>query len=159
MLTPTKHVCIMRLDKAILLYAILKGYNISFGKIIEKSILDYQSNNFFSHMPHPSILTHLCIKGGVTFDKEKEEKCYTISPLTLTTFTKTSANKGKEILKGVKKEGEHKEVKLNNNEPSDQALSINKEQIRNVRQGSASPYWVMYLEAKAYQEDQVKSSR
>ena len=103
MLTPTKHVCTMRLDKAILLYAILKGYKISFGKIIEKSILDCQSNNFFSHMPYPSIITHLCIKGGVTFDKEKEEKCLTISPLTLTTFTKTSANNGKENLKGVKK--------------------------------------------------------
>ena len=62
-LTPTKHVCIMRLDKAILLYAIFKGYKISFGKIIERSILEYQSNNFFGHMPHPSIITHLCIKG------------------------------------------------------------------------------------------------
>ena len=38
MLTPTKHVCIMRVDKAILLYTILKGYKISFGKIIESSI-------------------------------------------------------------------------------------------------------------------------
>ena len=71
MLTPTKHVCTVRLDKVILLYAILKGYKISFGKIIEKSILEYQSNNFFGCMPHPSIKAHLCINGGVTFDKDE----------------------------------------------------------------------------------------
>ena len=112
-LTLTKHVCTMRLDKAILLYAIMKGYKISFGKITEKSILDYKSNNFFGHMPHPSIITHfghmphpsiithLCIKGGVTFDKEEEENCLAISHLTLTTITKTLENKGKEKLKGV----------------------------------------------------------
>ena len=72
-LTPIKHVCTMRLDKAILLYAILKGYMTSFGKIIKKSILDYQSNNFFGHIPHPSIITHLCIKGGVTFENKKKK--------------------------------------------------------------------------------------
>ena len=70
-LTPTKHVCTVRVDKAILLYAILKGCKISFGKIIERSILEYQSNNFFGLMPHPSIITHFCIKGGVTFDKDE----------------------------------------------------------------------------------------
>ena len=48
---------------------------------------------------------------------------------------------------------------MNNNEPSDQALVISKEQIRIVRQGSASPDWVMYLEAEAYQKDQAESSR
>ena len=95
MVTPTKHVCTMRLNKPILLYAILKGYKISFGKIIEKSILEYQSNNFLGHMLHPSIITHLCMKGGVTFDKDEEEKCPTISPLTLTAITKTLVSKGK----------------------------------------------------------------
>ena len=71
MLTPTKHVCTVRVDKAILLYAILKGCKISFGKIIERSILEYQSNNFFGLMPHPSIIIHLFIKGGVSFDKDE----------------------------------------------------------------------------------------
>ena len=92
-LTPTKHVCTVRLDKVILLYAILKGYKISFGKIIEKSILEYQSNNFFGCMPHPSINAHLCINEGVTFDKDEEEKCPAISPLTLIAITKTPASK------------------------------------------------------------------
>ena len=94
-LTPTKHVCTMRLNKAILICAILKGYKINFGKIINKSILEYQSNNFFGHIPHPSIITHLCKKGGVTFDKEEEEKCPSNPSLTLNTITKTPANKEK----------------------------------------------------------------
>ena len=46
---PTKHVSIVRQEKAILLYAILKGYKISFGKLIEQSILMYQSSNFNGH--------------------------------------------------------------------------------------------------------------
>ena len=146
-LTPTKHVCTVRLDKAILLYAILKGYKISFGKIIDKSILDYQSNNFFGHIPYPSIITHLCIKGGVTFD-QKEEKYPATSSLTLTTITKNPANKGKEKLKVVKEEGRDKATELDNNEHSDQAVS--KEKMRNVRKGSAIPDWVMYPEAEAY---------
>ena len=87
--------CTVRVDKANLLYAILKGYKISFGKLIERTILEYQSNNFFGHMPHPSIITHLCIKGGVTFDKDEEEKCPVVSLLVLTTITKTSASKRK----------------------------------------------------------------
>ena len=87
--------CTVRVDKAILLYAILKGYKISFGKLIERTILEYQSNNFFGHMHHQSIITHLCIKGGVTFDKDEEEKCPVVSFLILTTITKTSASKRK----------------------------------------------------------------
>ena len=111
--------CTVRLDKVILFYAILKGYMISFGKIIEKSILEYQSNNFFGHTPHPSIIAHLCIKGGFNFDKDEEAKCLAISPLTLITITKTPASKGKEKLKRVEEEGGDKEVEMNNSEPSD----------------------------------------
>ena len=96
MLTPTKHVCTMRLDNAILIYAILKGYKISFRKIIEKSILEYQRNKFFGHMPHPSFITHLCIKGGVTFDKDEEDKFPAVSHLTLIVITKTPTSKGKD---------------------------------------------------------------
>ena len=156
LLIPTKHVCTVRLDKAILLYAILKGCNIRFGKIIEKSILEYQSNNFFGHMPHPLIITHLCIKGGVTFDKYEKEKCPVISPLILTAITKTLASKGKEKLKGVEEEGGDKEVEMNNSEPSDQSLVISKEQTMNVRLGSASPDWVAYLEAEVYQKTKLR---
>ena len=48
---------------------------------------------------------------------------------------------------------------MNNSEPSDQALGIRKEHIRNERQGSASLDWVMYLEEEVCHKDQAKSSR
>ena len=40
-LTPSKHLSTVRREEAILLYALLKGYKINAGKIIEKSILGY----------------------------------------------------------------------------------------------------------------------
>ena len=98
---PSKHVFTVREEEAILLYAILKGYKISFGKIIEISILSYQSSKFRGHMPHPLIITHLCIKGGITFNRYEENTYPKTSLLTLTTFTKPSSNKGKGKLKEV----------------------------------------------------------
>ena len=53
------------------------------GKIIKESILDYAENNFSGIIPHPSLITLLCIKGGVKFD-EAEEKSPKASHLTLT---------------------------------------------------------------------------
>ena len=40
-LRPSKHLSTVRREKAILLYALLKGYKINVGKIIENSILGY----------------------------------------------------------------------------------------------------------------------
>ena len=120
--------------------------------------MEYQSNNLFGHMPHPSIITHLCIKGGVAFNKAEEEKCPKIFPLTLTAITKTPASKGKENLKGVEEERGDNEVEMNISELSNQTLVIRKEQTRNERERSASLDWVMYPEDIAYQKDQVESS-
>ena len=52
-------------------------------KIIEESILDYQENKLSGNIPHPSLITLLCVKGGVKFSKEEEERCQKASPLTL----------------------------------------------------------------------------
>ena len=38
---PSKHLCTVREKEAVLLYAILKGYKFSVGKIIENSIMSY----------------------------------------------------------------------------------------------------------------------
>ena len=65
--TPSKHVSTMRQDYAILLYALVKGYSLNVGKIVEQSILDYAENNFLGNIPHPYLITLLCIKGGATF--------------------------------------------------------------------------------------------
>ena len=52
------------------------------GKIIKESILDYAENNFSGNIPHSSLITLLCIKGGVKFN-EQEEKSLKASSLTL----------------------------------------------------------------------------
>ena len=76
--------------RAILFYALVKGWSLNVGKIEEQSILDYAENNFSGNIPHPSLITLLCIKGSVTFN-ETEEKCPRPSPLTLTGVLKTLA--------------------------------------------------------------------
>ena len=65
------------------------------GKIVEQSIMDYTENSFSGNIPHPALITLLCIKGGVTFN-ETEEKCPRSSLLTLTMVIKTPAQ-GEEI--------------------------------------------------------------
>ena len=78
----------MRQDRAILLYALVKGFNLNVGKIVEQSILDYSKNNFSGNIPYPALITLLCIKErGVTFN-ETEERCSKSSPLTLTRVLK-----------------------------------------------------------------------
>ena len=73
----------MRRDRPILLYALVKGYEVNVGKIIEESILDYTKEDFIRNIPHPTLITLLCIKGGVKFNEEGEERCPKASPVTL----------------------------------------------------------------------------
>ena len=68
-LTPSKNVSIVRQVRAILLYALAKGFNLNVGKIVEQSILDYSERNFSGNIPHPALITLLCIKGSVTFSE------------------------------------------------------------------------------------------
>ena len=64
-LMSSKHLSTVRRDEAILLYALLKGYKIYVGKIIQKSILNYSKRKCRRMIPHPAIITRLCIQGGV----------------------------------------------------------------------------------------------
>ena len=52
------------------------------GRIIEESILDYVESKFSRNIPHPSLITHLCINEGVKFNDD-EERYPKASPLTL----------------------------------------------------------------------------
>ena len=79
------------------MYAILKGYKFSVGKIIENFILSYFKSSYKGLVPHPALITRLCILGGVEGDCEEEETCPRASPLTLIGITKGPKNKGKEI--------------------------------------------------------------
>ena len=53
------------------------------GKIVKESNLDYVRGKFSRTIPHPSLITPLCIKGGVKFNEGEEERCPKASPLTL----------------------------------------------------------------------------
>ena len=94
----------MRREEAILLYALLKGYKINVGKIIEKSILGYSKGNGKGMIPYLGTITRLCIQGGVDEEWGIEETYTRASPLTLTSVTKGPKNRGK----GGKKETEEK---------------------------------------------------
>ena len=81
--------------KAILLYALLKGYKIDVGKMIENSILSYFEGKCRGMIPHPATITNLCIQGGVKKEWGIEETYPRASPLTLTGITKGPKNRGK----------------------------------------------------------------
>ena len=88
MFKPSKHISTVRKDCALLLYVLVKGFELDVGRIIKESILDYVENNFSSNIPHPTLITLLCIKEGIKV-AEDEEKSLEASPLTLTGVLKT----------------------------------------------------------------------
>ena len=77
------------------LYAILKGYKFNVGKLIENLILSYYKGGYKGLIPHPGLISRLCILGGVQGDWEEEENCPKTSPLKLTRITKRLKNKGR----------------------------------------------------------------
>ena len=101
-LMPFKHLSTVRREEAILLYALLKGYKINVGKIIEKSILGYSESKYMGMIRHPATITRLCIQEGVEEEWGTEETYPRASPLTLTCITKGPKN----IRKGKEKEAE-----------------------------------------------------
>ena len=94
----SRHLSTMRKEEAILLYALLKGYKINVGTIIEKSILSYFESKYRGMIPQPATITRLYIQGGVEKEWWIEETYPRVSPLTLTGITKGPKNrwKGKE---------------------------------------------------------------
>ena len=102
---PSKHLCIVKEKEAMLLYAILKGYKFSVGKIIKNSILSYYREGYKGLISHPALISGLCILGGVQGNWEEEENCPKTSSLTLTRITKGPKNRGREReVKAVKEE-------------------------------------------------------
>ena len=91
-LVPTKHVCTVREQEAIILYAMLKGYKLNAGAIIENSIMKYHEGNKRGLIPHLATITRLCIRAGVKGIWEEEEECPKASPLTLTGVSKGPRN-------------------------------------------------------------------
>ena len=107
-ISSSKHFSTVRQDHAILLYALVKWFNLNVGKIVEQSILDYHENNFSGNTPYPALITLLCIKGGVTFN-EMKEKFPRSSPLTLTGVLKAPVQ-GEEVERTRKRKRENLEL-------------------------------------------------
>ena len=124
-LIPTKHVCTVREQEAVLLYAILKGYKVNAGAIIENSIMKYHEGNRRGLIPHPATITWLCLKAGVKGNWEEEEECPRASPLTLTGVSKGPRNLKK---KGVMVETESKDEEENVRQEEDNQMVENREE-------------------------------
>ena len=115
-LVPTKHVCIVREQEAVILYAIMKGYKLNAGAIIENSIMKYHEGNKRGLIPHPATITRLCIRAGVKGIWEEEEECLKSSPLTLTGVSKGPRNLKK---KGVIVEADSGDEEENSRQEED----------------------------------------
>ena len=140
----------MRRNEAILLYALLKGYKINVGKIIETSILSYSRSKCRGLIPHPATITTLCLLRGVEEKWEKEETYPRTSPLTLTGVTKGPKNRGKE------KEIEVEEERGNErcNEPTQWGSPSQRQQ---EFQESQSPIWNASPDLREIHQEQAES--
>ena len=124
-LMPTRHVCTVREQEAVILYAILKGYKLNAGAIIENSIMKYHEGNKRGLIPHPATITRLCIRAGVKGSWEEEEECPRASPLSLTGISKGPRNQKK---KGVIVEADSRDEEENERQGEDTLLVENQEE-------------------------------
>ena len=98
-IVPTRHLCTVREQEAILLYAFSKGYKINMGMLIEESIRGYHHSNKRGLIPHPATITRLCFRAGVKGNWEVKERCPRVSPLTFTGVTRVpKGKKQKEVM-------------------------------------------------------------
>ena len=80
----TKHLCTIRENEAIILYALSKGYKFDVGKIIETSIKTFHKVVKRGLIPHPATITRLYVLAGVKEVRAEEETYPRSCPLTLT---------------------------------------------------------------------------
>ena len=124
-LVPTKHICTVREQEAVILYAILKGYKLNAGAIIENSIMKYHEGNKRGLIPHPATITRLCIRVGVEGSWAEEEECPKVSPLTLTGVSMGPRNQKK---KGVIVEANSRDEEENARQEEDTFLVEDQEE-------------------------------
>ena len=83
-----KHLCTIRENEAIILYALLKAYKFDVGKIIETSIRTFHKTVKRGVIPHPATIIRLFVLARVKGIWAEEETCPRTSPLTLTRVIK-----------------------------------------------------------------------
>ena len=91
---PSKHLCTVRENEAALLHVILKGYKFSVGKI--NLIPSYYKGGYKGLIPHPALISRLCILGVSKETGKKRRTAPKTSPLTLTGITKGPKNRNME---------------------------------------------------------------
>ena len=116
-IVPTKHLCLVREQEAIILYAFLKGYKMNIGILIEESIRGYHHNNKRGLIPHPTTITRLFLWARVKGMWEEEEKFPRVSPLTLTGVIR--GPKGKRHKEIMEVDAEAETVQVEENEARD----------------------------------------
>ena len=138
-LVPKKHVCTVREQEAVILYAIMKGYKLNAGAIIESSIMKYHEGNKRGLIPHPATITRLCTRAGVKGSWAEEEECPNASPLTLTGISKGPRNPKK---KGVIVEADSRDEEENGRQGEDTLLVENQEEQnpKTQREGNTSMF-------------------
>ena len=124
-MVPTKHVCTVREQEAIILYAMLKGYKLNAEAIIENSIMRYHEGNKRGLIPHLTTITRLCLRAGVKGTWEEEEECPKVSLLTLTGLSKGPRNQKK---KGVIVEADSRDENENAIQEEDSLLVADQEE-------------------------------
>ena len=120
-LVPTRHLSTVSEQEAVMLYAILKGYKINIGTIIENSIMRYHEGNKRGVIPHPATVTILCLKAGVKGAWETEEEVPLTSPLLLTGVSKGPRNQKKKgvLIKTREEAPAAREEEVNTEAPPD----------------------------------------
>ena len=106
---PTKHLCTIRKNEAIILYALLKGYKFDVGKIIETSIRTFHEIVKRGPIPYLATITRLCILAGVKGIWAEEETCPKVSPLTLTGVIKVPKSRKRKEMEIIEVVEEHQE--------------------------------------------------
>ena len=57
------HFLTLRQDRVILMFALVKGYEVNLGRIVEESVMEYAKGNFTGNIPYPSLITLLASRG------------------------------------------------------------------------------------------------
>ena len=149
-LMPSKHLSIVKREEVILLYALLKSYKINVGKIVEKSILSYSESKCRGIIPHPAIITRLCIHWGVEEEWGIEKTYPRASPLTLIGITKGPKNRGK----GKEKETEEEKGNQGCIEPKQWESQT---PMQPEAQRSQSQFWNASPELRETHHEQAES--
>ena len=158
-IVPTKHLCSVREQEAILLYAFLKGYKMNIGILIEESIRGYHHSNKRGLIPHPTTITILCLWAGVKGNWEEEEKCPRGSPLTVTRVTKGPKGKRQKDVIVVDAEIEQETNAENDRREIEEVLDIFFSEAEEEEPLRVSPTYPSFPEVQEQEPTQGEGSR